>query len=447
MVSFGNCTAHGLCVRCNVQIQEFVNMMYLKPLVQRIFFAAAATTVMLIAGCGNQYDPAAPLEIINVASPAAPGSMAPHLAVTADGEAIMSWLEPVGEDAHAVKYSILHDNAWSEPKSIAEDNGWFVNWADFPSVVPITAQQWAAHWLVKQPGGTYSYNIALSTSANGGISWAKPLTPHTDNTPTEHGFVSLFPWSNDIGAVWLDGRNMKPDTAGSPSPVENKKYGGMTLRYARFSFNGETLEDGEIDNLVCDCCQTDVALAAAGPVVVYRDRTTGEIRDISVARYVDGGWAEPITVSDDAWKIAGCPVNGPAIEANGNNIIVAWYGAPKRKSRVKIAWSQDGGQTFAAPVIVDEARAKGRVDVTFLPDGSAMVSWVAQPTKETAELHMRRITTAGELGPIQLITAGKYSRNAGLPQMIRAGNRLIYAWPEPGEPRQVLTAFSSLDGG
>jgi len=98
-------------------------------------------------------------------------------------------------------------------------------------------------------------------------------------------------------------------------------------------------------------------------------------------------------------------------------------------------------------VIVDETGAKGRVDVTILPDGSAMVSWVAKPTKDTAELRMRRITTAGEAGPIQLIAAGKYSRNAGFPQMVRAGNRLVYAWPEPGEPRQVRTAFSPFDGG
>jgi len=380
-------------------------------------------------------------------SPAAPGSMAPHLAVTPDGAAILSWLEPANDETHAVKYSILQGDGWSVPMTVAANNSWFVNWADFPSVVPITAQQWAAHWLVKQPGGTYSYNIALSTSADGGASWAAPLTPHTDNTPTEHGFVSLFPWSDGIGAVWLDGRNMKPDTDGGPPPIGGQKYGGMTLRYARLGYDGAVLDDGEIDDLVCDCCQTDVAVAATGPVVAYRDRTTGEIRDISITRYVDGGWAEPITVSDDSWHVPGCPVNGPAIAANGKNIIVAWYGAPNRQSRVKVAWSQDAGQTFSTPVIVDEAGVKGRVDVALLPDGSAMVSWMAKSADGTGQLRMRQLTIKGDPGPIQRIAEGNYSRNAGFPQMVRAGDRLVYSWPEPGEPRQVLTAFSPLGGG
>jgi hypothetical protein len=419
-------------------------MAHLQPLAQWKLLGTVAIAATLLGGCSDRGGSDATIEIIGVTSPAAPGSMSPHLAVTPAGEAVMSWLEPAGDDAHAVKYSLLRGDTWSAPISIAEDNGWFVNWADFPSVVPITEQQWAAHWLVKRPGGTYSYNIALSTSADGGQNWAAPLTPHTDDTPTEHGFVTMFPWSDGIGAVWLDGRNMVPDTGGTPSSDASKKYGGMTLRFARLGVDGEVLDDGEIDNLVCDCCQTDAAMTAAGPVIAYRDRTSAEIRDISVTRYVDGGWVEPITVSDDQWHIAGCPVNGPAIEADGERVVVAWYGAPKRQSRVKLAWSQDAGQTFSAPVIVDEAGVRGRVDVALLPNGSAMVSWMRKTEDGIGQVRMRQVTMDGDMGPIQMIAEGRYSRNSGFPQMVRAGNRLVFAWPEPGEPKHVRTAFSPL---
>ncbi|MBT77530.1 MAG: hypothetical protein CL798_04985 [Chromatiales bacterium] len=427
--------------------QEFVEMMHLKPMAQWVLFATATIAVALLGSCGGRDGSDTVLQIVTVTSPATPGSMAPHLAVTPSGEAVMSWLEPLSGEGHALRYATLQHNNWSAPLSIAKDKRWFVNWADVPSVVPITAQHWAAHWLVKRPGGTYSYDIALSVSADGGASWPASLTPHTDNTPTEHGFVTIFTWSDGIGGVWLDGRNMVPDTGGQSSPDDSKKYGGMTLRFARLGYDGEVLDDGEIDNFVCDCCQTDVAVTAAGPVVVYRDRTTGETRDISVTRYVDGGWAKPITVSDDRWQISGCPVNGPAIAADGERVVVAWYAAPNRDSRIKLAWSQDAAQTFSAPVVVDEAGVKGHVDVALLPNSSAMVSWTGKTEAGIGQVRMRQVTMGGDRGPVQVIAEGQYSRNSGFPQMVRAGDRLVFAWPGSGESKQVLTAFSPLGGG
>jgi len=403
--------------------------------------------MVILAGCGGAGDSGTAPYIIYLESPAAPGSMSPHLAVTPTGEAVMNWLEPAADGAYAIRYSVLQGDAWSPPSTLAEDDGWFVNWADFPSVVPITAQHWAAHWLVKRPGGTYSYDIALSTSADGGANWAAPLTPHTDGTPTEHGFVTMFPWSDGVGAVWLDGRNMAPDAGIEQQPDGDRKYGGMTLRFARFAHDGEILDEGEIDELVCDCCQTDAAIAAAGPVVVYRDRTADEIRDISVTRHVDGGWTEPITVSDDHWNIPACPVNGPAIAADGERVAVAWYGAPNRESRIKLAWSRDAGRTFSAPILVDDARVTGRVDVVLRPDGTAMISWMGKTGDGVGQVRLRRVTIDGDMGPVHVVAEGEHTRNSGFPQMVRAGDRLVFAWPEPGDPRQVRTAISQLGDG
>lgn len=430
-------------------------MTRIKPLAWWPLVTLAMMMATLLASCGGRDDAAAKVEPVNpntetenggVASPAGPGGMAPHLAVTSDGKAVLSWLEPEGE-AHTLKYATLEGTAWSTPKSIAKDDGWFVNWADVPSVVPLSTRQWAAHWLVKRPGGTYSYDIALARSADGGATWSSPLTPHTDNTPTEHGFVTLFPWSDSIGAVWLDGRNMPPDKGGEPPAEGGHADGGMTLRFARLDYDGQVLDEGEIDNLVCDCCQTDVAMSDAGPVVAYRDRSSDEIRDISVARHTESGWAEPITVSDDNWKIAACPVNGPTIAAEGQRVAVAWYGAPNRKTRIKLAWSEDGGRTFSTPILIDDEGARGRVDVVLLPDDSAAVSWVHKSQDGSGQLRMRRVTTDGQRGEIEQITAGEYSRNAGFPQMVRAGDRIVFTWPEPGEPRRVQTKIIPLGDG
>ena len=65
---------------------------------------------------------------------------------------------------------------------------------------------------------------------------------------------------------------------------------GMTLRAAVVDADQATRAEQLVDDLICDCCQTDVAVATSGPVAVYRDRSPHEIRDIYVTRLLDGKW-------------------------------------------------------------------------------------------------------------------------------------------------------------
>ena len=377
----------------------------------------------------------------SIPTPAGPGSMSPHLALTHSGSVVMSWLEPTGAKTYALKFATLDGGQWSPTRKVAESAGWFVNWADFPSVTPITARDWVAHRLVMQPGGTYSYDLALAVSRDSGLTWGTPFTPHTDGTRTEHGFATLFPWGDGFGAVWLDGRNTQQDTG---KGKREEGVGGMTVRFARLGFDGRTRESGEIDRLACDCCATDVALAAAGPVVTYRDRTPDEIRDIAVSRYADGRWQAPVIVANDGWQIAGCPVNGSTIAARGQRVAVAWYTAPNRQARVQLAWSTDGGRSFAQPVLVEAGTVSGRVDVTLLADDAALVTWTGRSASGDGQLRQRRIPATGGPGPVQVIAEGDVSRSAGFPQMINGRDRLVYAWTRPGEPSQVLTAWAPL---
>jgi hypothetical protein len=143
-------------------------------------------------------------------------------------------------------------------------------------------------------------------SSDHGQSWSDAVRPHTDGTPTEHGFVSVYPEEQGTGLLWLDGRKMINEAA--EDPTEN----GMTLRSAILAADGSLQGKSTVDELICDCCQTDVAIAADGPVAVYRNRTTDEIRDVFVTRFVDGAWLAGVALANDNWHIAGCPVNGPA---------------------------------------------------------------------------------------------------------------------------------------
>lgn len=385
------------------------------------------------------------ISVTNLATPAGIGSAEPHLARGPDDRIVMSWLEPQ-ESRTALRFSEFVNQQWQPAKTIASSDNWFVNWADFPSLTPISEKLWAAHWLVKRPGGTYSYDVAIALSKDGGQSWSKPITPHTDNTPTEHGFASLFPWRDGVGALWLDGRNMQPDDGS-----HGHGTGGMTLRAALINPDLTIAESHLVDDLICDCCQTDVALTTKGPVAVYRDRTAAEIRDIYVTRIVDGQWQPGVAVNHDDWEIAGCPVNGPAVAAQGAQVVVAWFTAADNVSKVRMAQSMDGGATFGDPVDVQSGQPIGRVDVEILPDGYSVVSWLQKNEGELAELSLRSISVDGKAGAIHVVAQTAAARRSGFPQMIRDNNHLVLAWTDVDdmtESTQILTArvdIASLD--
>src|SRR3546814_6876492 len=95
-------------------------------------------------------------------------------------------------------------------------------------------------------------------------------------------------------------------------------------------------------------------------------------------RVEDGCGRRVPDVPAENWKIAGCPVKGPASAAAGNDAVVAWYSAANDVPKVQVARSTDAGDSFAAPVVVDEGEAvQGRPDVA-LDDKQAWVAWLRE---------------------------------------------------------------------
>ena len=295
----------------------------------------------------------------------------------------------------------------------------------------------AAHWLVKSGSATYAYNVNIAQSKDSGKSWTTPMVPHRDNTLTEHGFVSLIPLADGrLGAVWLDGRNMKDmkeTDEHAPSPES------MTLRYATIDATGNLSDESELDERVCECCQTSAAVTSDGPIVVYRDRSQNEVRDIYIVRHVNGAWTKPQPVFADNWQINGCPVNGPAVAADGKHVAVAWFTSADNTPRVKIAFSRDAGATFSQPIQVDDGESVGRVDTVLLGDGSALVCWMSGNTDGGA-IKVRRVRSDGTLGPPAVIARTDISRSSGFPRMARLGDEVHFAWTEFGTPSHVRTA-------
>jgi hypothetical protein len=357
-------------------------------------------------------------------SPAAPGSGQPNLSTAPDGRVFLSWIDRLGEGRFALRFAVKEKSGWSAPRTIAEGTNWFVNWADFPSLIAMPDGSLAAHWLAKSSSGRFSYDVMISRSFDGGKTWRQPIRPHRDGTQTEHGFVSLFPAQDgSLAAIWLDGREMK----GGDSHSGDHGHGNMTLRYATMRRDNSLADEAVIDAKVCECCQTSAAMTSVGPVVVYRDRSDEEVRDISIVRLRRGKWSAPQTIHRDNWRINGCPVNGPAIAASGKQVAVAWFTAVNDTPRVRLAFSNDAGETFGAPVTIDDGNPAGRVDVLLLKDGSALVCWL-EKLPDGGAVRVRRVRPDGKKETALTVAPSGTARSNGFPQMARSADSIIFAW-------------------
>jgi hypothetical protein len=357
-----------------------------------------------------------------IASPAKTVSGEPYLFTDVNGTTYLSWIE-VEDGVNYLKFSRLENEKWTDPIVIRSGENWFVNWADYP-LIAAHGQQLIAHYLGKSGEGTFAYDVMLTMSQDAGTTWSEPKSIHDDAKQAEHGFVSLMPYGEKFLVVWLDGRN----TVMEGMEDHEGHHGQMSIRAAIVDKDGVKSNEWELDNRTCDCCQTVAVLTENGPVVIYRDRSDEEIRDMSIVRYVNGQWTAPKSVYEDGWKIAGCPVNGPRADAIGNNLAIAWFSSPEGNASVRVIFSADGGATFGEPIKVDEGKAIGRVDVIMLNNDNAMVSWM-----EGSDIKAVKVNRDGSKDSSVTIASSSDARSSGFPQMTRAGNKLIFAWTDDKE--------------
>jgi len=361
-----------------------------------------------------------------ITAPALAGSLAPQLSASADGRVFLSWLEPAAGARMRFRIAERSGDDWATRTDIASGSAFFANWADVPAVFAARDGRLAAHWLEKTGAGTFAYGIRVRTSPDGGRTWSDAATPHRDESPTEHGFLSFFDVpEGGIGMVWLDGRQTTPP--GPNADAHGHGQGAMTLRATALSPGGSWEKDVLVDDRVCDCCPTAAVSTADGVLVAYRDRSPREVRDISLARLERGAWQPLGTVHRDDWVIGGCPVNGPALAAHRGAVAIAWFTAARDDGRVNLAFSEDGGRTFRPPVRVDDGRPLGRVDLELLPDRSAVVLWTESGTG-SASVRARRVLADGRRSTAVTLAAVGNDRSSGHARLVRSGHDLIFVW-------------------
>lgn len=396
--------------------------------------AVAALTACAAGKDSRSTTVAAPGAPQQVVTPAPTGSSTPSLVSTRDGRVLLSWTERLADSSVAIRVAGRRGATWDSTQTISAGRSYFVNWADFPAATVLNNGDLAAFWLEREGTGKYAYGIRVVRSSDDGRHWSAPVTPHTDGLEAEHGFVTLWPdGEKGLGLAWLDGRK----SAMKDSMRE------MTVRTAVIADDGALQQEAVLDARSCDCCQVAATSTRNGQVVVYRDRTAEEIRDIVAVRRTATGWTSPIAVHDDGWHYPGCPVNGPSIAARGDTVAVAWFTAANDTARVLTALSTDGGANFGPPIRVDDGNPIGRAAVVFDAAGDVVVGWMEQQTPQTADIKVRRIAD-GKRSEAQRVTTTASSRQSGFPRMIVIGDTLLVGWTAVAPSLQVQMAQLSL---
>jgi hypothetical protein len=392
-------------------------------------------TIITFSGWQAAFAQAAPLlfeSIEDVALPAGAGAHEPSIAQH-DGKLYLSWMEHTRDQA-VVMMAIRDDQQWSEPRIVHQSADLFVNWADYPGIAVFPNGTIAVHWLREIGLSSFDYQIEIALSEDGGMSWTDPLIPHDDRTLAQHGFVSMVPVGPDtLAVIWLDGRAYGQDAeTGSGFPDT------MQLRATTLTEDGITGPDVWVDLQTCSCCQTSVTSTASGTILAaYRDRTDGEIRDISVARLEDGKWHPPVLVHRDGWELAGCPVNGPAISAEGDRVAVAWFTGAHETAVVNVAFSDNAGISFEDTARIDLGRPVGRVDLEMLEDGTAIVSWV-EWSDNGEVLMLCRVQKGAGCTVRETLATNTAGASINFPKLAKLDRDIYVVWTQPVDAEDTL---------
>ncbi len=358
-------------------------------------------------------------------TPASEGAIAPNL-VEDNGSAWMTWVEPVNKEKNimALKCAKFEDGTWGDAKMIVQANNFFANWADFPELGVAKDGTLFVTWPQQSGPGTYAYDIAVARSDDSGETWILMGTLNDDRVLGEHGFVSLVPeGENGVRAFWLDGRAMTGDG--------HSGEGGGDMQLRTTIIDDKVHNSELLDARVCECCGTDAVVIDGKSYVVYRDRSEDETRDISISSLN----VKSKSVHEDNWNIAGCPVNGPSIDAIDSTIATAWYTAPGNKPKVYVSFSDD-------PILISNS-ILGRIDIVVINKDTAVATWL-EPNGETASVMLAAIHRNGTVNKKRVVASVSPSRSSGFPRIAKVMGGILVAWTDSNREQGISAQFFAL---
>jgi hypothetical protein len=288
-----------------------------------------------------------------------------------------------------------------------------------------------AGWFQSDSVGDAQYIVARSGTF--GESFEKPVNVlDPDRKPEGYaGFPTMTAsHKGEVYVAWLDERE-------PPQPE-----GTSAVYFSRSTDHGATFSRNiRIAGAACPCCRPQLALGPNGEIyLAWRKVFKGDIRDIVMARSLDGGktFSEPVRVAEDNWLLHACPDTGPTLVSSGTRVYVAWYSEGQGNPGVRLAVSEDHGQSF-----LPAKRASGDVldanhpRLSISEDGRILLALQGRSSSDkepwkSNQLYLVSVADDGAISTPAQITTGNHS--ATHPDLVAGtSGRVFVAWNETGD--------------
>lgn len=201
----------------------------------------------------------------------------------------------------------------------------------------------------------YTGEIRLISSADGGRSFAPPITVHEDRQVITHRFEAVrFDAHGRLHVLWIDKRDAERARAAGQAYRGAAVYRSLSLDGGRSFLGDQCLAEH-----ACECCRIALAEDRRGLVALWRHVFAPNHRDHAFARIPEGpACLTPVRATHDEWALDACPHHGPAL-------------TPDREGGFHLVWF--GHRAGVAAVRLGRLRSDGqpRPEVIELPDDTA----------------------------------------------------------------------------
>jgi len=165
----------------------------------------------------------------------------------------------------------------------------------------------------------FAGHIRFAASADGGETFAEPLTINDNRQAITHRFNAMLANEHGVTLAWID----KRDGDGQPA------YRGAAIYTAQSTDGGRSFAaNRKLADHSCECCRIGLAADRDGtPLAFWRHIFGRNERDFAIARL-----GEPLQrASADGWAIDACPHHGGslAVDEQGGRHIAWFTGAAK----------------------------------------------------------------------------------------------------------------------